>query len=170
MENNTSICYQIRVDPDNTYVYDQEYHAKTGTTKGESKRLLSDYLTILSNKPANGYVYWHSFNNYEIAEYPIKHNHNDYSKLNAHNLFEVRVKIDNIPPTWFVQQSGGKGRKTKKSSSVNVTKSVFNKTNRVYVGKDGVKRSVYTQSGKYFVLRIATIQGVKKRKYVRIHI
>jgi hypothetical protein len=170
MKNNGSICYQIRVDPTKTYVYDQEYHAQKGTTNGEPKRLLSDYLNIISQIPVNGYVYWKHFNDYKIEKYPIKPEHNDYSKIDAHRWFEVRVQIDNIPPSWFVPQSGGKSRKTMKRGSVNVTKPVFTKTNRVYVGKDGIKRFVYTKSGDYFVLRIVNIQGIKKRKYVRIHI
>lgn len=96
-------CYQIRVDPSSTYVFDQEYHAERGSTSGEPMMLLSAYLALLSKGPYD-YINWLDFHTPVFGKYPIK----DYNarSYDAHRFYEVRVKMDAIPLSFFETMNG----------------------------------------------------------------
>ena len=79
----TRNCYEIRVDPEKTYVYDQETHAKKGYQKVEYHMLLQIYLDLMNSFTKD----------------------NNYEQIMKHRLFEVRVHRDNIPYTFFVKPS-----------------------------------------------------------------
>lgn len=113
-DDSTMKCYELRVDPEKTWVYDQEYHARWGTTQGEPSMLLSDYLKMLESIPKGNSVMWHSFDRCEpytdeqVRDYyrhmynsSRSHSRSTSKGLNIHYMFEVRVKMDVIPP-WFL--------------------------------------------------------------------
>jgi hypothetical protein len=94
--------YQIRVDPKQTHVFDQEYHAKYGNIVNEPKLTLSDYLDKITNlKKPYDYIYWYSFYLPIACKYPIASSH-DYRKIDAHRFYEVRVNVDVVPLEWLV--------------------------------------------------------------------
>jgi hypothetical protein len=163
-----NLCYQIRVDPERTKVFDQEYHAKRGYSSNENSMPLSNLLEIVGDKnPNDGYIYWNSFYDGNYFPYPYRIEHRDHNKVNSHFLYEVRVKMDNIPFSWFVKNEGGKHRR-KASHNNASTQKQYTKTKDTYSGNDGIKRVLYTHNGNYYIIKMVQKSGSKQRKYVQV--
>jgi hypothetical protein len=163
-----NLCYQIRVDPERTKVFDQEYHAKRGSTSYEPSMTLSRLLEIVGDKDLDkGYIYWNNFFSGNYFPYPRKEEHRQHENINSHFLYEVRVKMDNVPFSWFVKNEGGKYRR-KASNNNASTQKQYTKTKDTYSGNDGIKRVLYTHNGNYYIIKMVQKSGSKQRKYVQV--
>jgi len=95
------------VDAEKTNVYDQEYHAKYGTTNGEPVMKLSEYLKVVDKlrklNDETSYIYWKDLHKPEIHSYPFKNEHLEDSRyiiqveMLGRSIHEIRVLKDYIP-------------------------------------------------------------------------
>ena len=99
--------YYVRVDPDKTYVFDQEFHARMGSTHREPKLLLSkylqDFMDAKKNKDEEGYMFYRTLYTPEFKKYPYDNEiEGNTDSVNAHLRHEVRIEVDILPPEWLV--------------------------------------------------------------------
>jgi len=101
------IVLRTWVDPHTTYVYDQEFHVRERTTKGDPYMKLSEYLDMVEELKKQDhnttYIYWRCLYEPEIHSLPYKSQH----LLHSHYIFssssvgrvihEIRVFKDCIP-------------------------------------------------------------------------
>ena len=106
------VVFTIRVDPDLTYVYDQENHSKRGSSaiENEDRISLTKYLSMVSGcyleeEGRKGYLYWPNLSTCSFHAYPISGLHLDndggYTNINKHLMFEVRIQSRVIPVEWL---------------------------------------------------------------------
>ena len=164
-----SVCYQIRVDPERTNVFDQEFHAKHGSTNNELSIKLSRYLEIINNIPENSFIWWANPSSFFYQSYPLKpYQSGTAPELNAHLRYEVRVNKDVLPLSWFVKQNGGQiqNKQSRKTSVINKN---YIKTQNKLVGDNGYKHTIYTCQGKRYIIKMYEKDGKKKKHYVLVH-
>ena len=103
--------YLLRVDPDKTIIFDQEYHAEKGSTNGEPKIKMQDYLNILKQPEcAKQMICWNKQMKHkcvnDVSKCVWNRDGNNFTHR-SHRLFEVRVHVDVMPWTWLKKWSGG---------------------------------------------------------------
>lgn len=127
-----------------------------------TKFLNNDVSTDLYMKGDNGHI-WRLEKKpvVTISNEPFDHTSFDILLNNPMTL----VSSDGI--NWGPQDAKGKKKKTQKKTQQKTT-SPYKKTNRTHIGKDGVKRCVYTKDGKHYVAKYAIVKGERKLRHVQI--
>jgi hypothetical protein len=98
-----SIAYGIRVDPEKTYVYYQNYHEIHNKTTGEPRMKMSDYMKHISD-PQLQKTFPEDLR-FEISnEYYYDDDMENVYSFSASDakFFEIRVRKDKIPNNWLI--------------------------------------------------------------------
>jgi hypothetical protein len=101
--NKDSVAYGIRVDPDHTFLYYQNFHEIHGKIAGEPKMKLSDYMNHIAD-PQLQKTFPKALE-FEIPEeiYYDEDSADIYTFTSIDTKFlEIRVRVDQIPNDWLV--------------------------------------------------------------------
>lgn len=103
-ESTNGDLFTINVHPDHTLVFDQEVHAKSHSLpKNEPSILLRDYINTLPKIDVKTqYISCSADMQCSAFNYPFLPMHlKNTSLINNHRLYEVRVRVPEIPRSWL---------------------------------------------------------------------